>query len=85
MEWLRGNATTRSANRELANMGEPTDTAAASPCCKLMLILIPRGSNETDHYRCAECGELYVWSGSAWVLCELQEKHRRQSQETVRR
>jgi len=64
-------------------MSAAPSTAAASPCCRLMLIKIPRGTNDADHYRCAECGLLYVWSGSEWVPCEMPDKHLMQSREKV--
>lgn len=85
MQWMRAGARTYGAHPKGGKVAATPQTAAASPCCKLMLIKLPRGSNEIDHYRCAECGQLFVWSGSGWVLCELQDKHRAQSRETVRR
>jgi hypothetical protein len=85
LQWLRAGGRIYGAQRERGTMASAPRTTSASPCCRLMLIKLPRGSNEVDHYRCAECGQLFVWSGSGWVACELQDKHRAQSRETVRR
>lgn len=66
-------------------MATAPQTYEHSPCCRLMLVKIPIGTNEIEHYRCAECGELFIWDGMRWVPCELQDKHRANSRETVRR
>jgi hypothetical protein len=85
LQWMRAGAKTYGPRPKVGKMATTPKTCAQSPCCKLMLIKMPRGTNEIDHYRCAECGELYVWDTQRWVLCELQDKHRAQSREIVRR
>lgn len=85
LQWLRAGAHIYGAQPKGVKVAATPQSCAKSPCCKLMLIKLPQGSNEVDHYRCAECGELYIWSGTQWVLCELQDKHRANSRETVRR
>lgn len=84
MEWLRGGATTPRAQRKERPMSSAPQSLAKSPCCSLMLVKLPRGANEADHYRCAECGTLFVWSGSEWVACEMPEQHSAFSREIVR-
>lgn len=83
MEWLRGGATTPRARRRERQMSSAPQSCVKSPCCSLMLVKLPRGLNEVDHYRCAECSTLYVWSGQEWVACEVPEQHRAFSREIV--
>jgi hypothetical protein len=85
MDWLRSNGAEFGAQRKAVEMATPAQSLEHSPCCRLFLIQIPRGANEIDHYRCAECGTLYVWNSKEWVPCELPDKHRMLSRETVRR
>jgi hypothetical protein len=81
LQWLRAGAKTYGAQPKGAPLATTPQTCAKSPCCKLPLVKLPRGLNEIDHYRCAECSLLYVWDGKAWIVCELQDKHRAQSRE----
>jgi hypothetical protein len=85
LQWMRDGARRYDSRPKGGKVAATPQQFAKSPCCKLMLIKIPRGTNEVDHYRCAECGALFIWSGTAWTPCELSEKHRAQSRETVRR
>lgn len=55
-------------------MVQPPESAV-SPCCRLGLLHLPLGANALEHYRCAECGTLWVWRGNRFVPCVNPEQH----------
>lgn len=56
-------------------MFQPRQNQTFTACCFALAVPLPRGYNETDHWRCHECGALYIMDGGRFSPCMLPEKH----------
>lgn len=51
----------------------------ALPCCHLPGYRMPLGRCAMYHWRCSECGFMFVWTGHRFEPCLEQEKHTEES------
>lgn len=56
-----------------------------SPCCNLPLVVLPRGLNATDHFRCSECRALWCTATTKLEPCNQPELHAYLSLQSGRR